>query len=204
MIRSCRVITMIALCTVLYGCATSDSAFVRVPTSPAADIGYLVFSLTGTGPASPAIDICPELHLRAISNGVAEKIETCLTKKLLPGSPAVPFPVRAGMTVSFSDPMGKIVVIGLPAGDYEFYKYYVMLPFHYTSYNSPLEFDYKFSVVPGAINYLGDLNFAIGLPIGMQLTVVDRRSRDVRLLDAQLPAYGQKEKLWCSGCVLRN
>lgn len=165
-----------------------------------------MFSITGTGPARPASDLCPSLYLRGVSNTLTETVGSCIFRKLLPGSPALPMSPPAGMTVGPDDPMGRLILIELPAGDYEFDRYSVTLAFGSgsISYNSAPSFYYKFTVMPGRVNYLGDLNFATWYPFGMQLSVLDRRARDARLLDAQLPTYGQEEKIWCNGCALSN
>jgi hypothetical protein len=196
--------SVVALLT-LASCTAPGPLFLRAPAGPPRDNGYIMFSITATGPADTAKDLCLSLHLRGISNAVAKEVSSCMTERLLPGNL-----------------IGKIVLIELPAGEYEFDAYggAEASSNDAARYSSPPGFEYEFGVASATINYLGDLNFLLKPQIGyqqigsgnftpthtlgMHFQVLDRQNRDTPLFDTQYPAYRQIEKLSCGGCALRN
>jgi hypothetical protein len=206
----------------LASCATPASLFLRAPASPLRENGYILFSITGSGLAGAARRLCLSLHLRGISNAVTKKVTSCMADWLLPGSTASAKSRAAGRVIGKADPMGKMVLIELPPGEYEFDDYEgAEASFDDDMhYSSPPGFEYKFDVASTKINYLGDLNFALtwqiesrqisGLnftptrALGMNFQVLDQQDRDAPLFDTEFPAYSQKEKIWCDGCALHN
>lgn len=180
-----------------------------------------MFAMTGTGPAAAASRLCLSLHLRGISNAVTKKVTSCMSDRLLPGSAGSAKSRAAGQAIGENDPMGKLVLIELPPGRYEFDDYEgAETSLSEVHYSSPPGFEYVFDVVSAKVNYLGDLNFALRRPSGyqrmgglsfgprrapgMHVQVLDRQDRDAPLFDARFPAYSQKEKIWCDGCALHN
>lgn len=222
MIENRVTISMAALLT-LASCATPAPLSLRAPASPPRENGYIMFSITGTGPAVAASRLCLSLHLRGTSSAITRKVTSCMAHRLLPGSTASAKSRAAGKAIGANDPMGKMVLIELPPGEYKFdgYQGVVEASFgDHVRYSSPPGFEYRFEVASAKINYLGDLNFALTRQVGyqqsgdynftptyglrMHFQVLDQQDRDVPLFDMQFPAYRQKERTLCGGCVLRN
>ncbi len=200
-------IAVVALLT-LASCATPGPLLLPAPGSSARENGYVMFSMTGSGPADAVRRLCLSLRLRGISNAITRQVTSCMRERLLPGA-------------GENDPMGKMVLIELPPGEYEFDDYEgAGASFSGVRYSAPPGFEYKFDVASATINYLGDLNFALARGIGYQqmgdlnltptqvlslhFQVLDRQDRDAPLFDTQFPAYSRKEKTWCDGCALHN
>jgi len=136
--------------------------FLRAPESSAQKTGYVTFSITETGPAGSITKFWPTLYLRGISNAISEKVAIPVTGGLLPGRPASAKSRATGMAADENDPMGKMVLVELPPADYELVGYIVTLIYPASAvvrYLSAPGFEYRFDVVPGAVNYVGDLNF---------------------------------------------
>lgn len=128
----------------------------------ARDTGYVMFSITETGLIGAVRKFCPTLYLRGTSNGITEKVALCVTKRLLPGSRALAKSRAADTAVDANDPPGKMVLVELSPGNYRFVGYFltsIYLTGDVVRYLSAPEFEYRFDVVPGSINYVGDLNF---------------------------------------------
>lgn len=158
-----RFTLLIAAFAALAACAPPPGPlFLRAPASPSRDTGYVMFSLTETGLPSTVIRFCPTLYLRGVSNAINEKVAIIVTDALLPGSASSPKVRSTDTAVDPNVPKGKIVLVELPPGDYEFVGYLVTsvyLSGNVVRYVSASGFDYKFDVVPRTINYVGDLNF---------------------------------------------
>lgn len=194
-----RVSVALTAVLLLAGCVNSPSSPVFKQLSegvPRQNVGWVMFSLTKTGPYLRYCGIWPTLYLRSFLSGIDSSV-TVERRKLRSDTPRIPIPVPGDLVLERGDPLGSIVLIELPAGQYEFYKYWAyaenagLLMSASTIVQSAPSFRYTFQVVPGKLNYLGDLNFVFS-PSGVQFQVNDERYRDMGLFAAQLPAYRGK------------
>lgn len=85
-------------------------------------------------------------------------------------------------------PVGRVVSLRLPAGEYEFYAWTLREADAYGSVeSSPARaFSYRFTVSPGGATYIGQLNLQVSEQ-GSAITVEDRRERDIALLGQKAP-----------------
>ena len=89
-----------------------------------------------------------------------------------------------GTAIPLDSPHGRLVVIQLPADEYEFYSW---IGVSSNSYMEPAkEFSIKFSVKPGKIIYLGGIVLQ-NMVTESSLHIVDPRKRDIAVLANKYP-----------------
>jgi hypothetical protein len=186
-----------ALIFVMLAATADDGPAPARPLLASPDNGWVMFSMTATGPVK-AIFI-PALHYRGRGNSTQGKIDGAHSK-LRKDTPKLPrFAGLSQAVLTRDDPLGSIKLQELPAGDYEFYAY--------TGYDSNVSlqssdgFRVPFTVTAGQINYLGNLNFSIesewsGHSGHVNFDISDMMERDLKLfrgkftLHAQVPVQG--------------
>lgn len=156
-----RTITMplvrIACCVLMFlaGVARADGV---VPPSQSTDVtnGWIMFSMTATGPVK--VLMIPTLYYHGLDNGTKGKVEGG-EHKLRRDTGKLPiFIGLSKLVLERDDPMGSIKILDLPVGEYEFDRFAAFGGNGTVVYSSP-GFRMRFTVKPGQINYLGNLNF---------------------------------------------
>jgi hypothetical protein len=213
--------TLIIAFLMLTGCATPAPRLPHASGRPSGHAGYIMFAITATGPAISTRRLCLSLDVRGIANSITEMLTSCMRHWLLPANSASRVTRESGEDIGEGDPLGKMVLMELPPGEYEFDAYTgTESSFDSRRYFSPRGFEYKFDVVATMVNYLGDLNFSLtrhstpprignlefnaARGVGLNFQVLDGQERDAPLFDTRFPGYSQMQKMWCGGCVLHN
>lgn len=85
---------------------------------------------------------------------------------------------------------GRVALLYLPAGTYEFYDWTLREPNVYggIEYSPKQAFSYRFAVSPGQATYLGRIDLDLGERGVQKLRVDDRNERDVALARGKVPA----------------
>lgn len=85
---------------------------------------------------------------------------------------------------------GRLAVLRLLPGEYEFHTWQVREPSPYgeTEYRPAREFVYRFSIKPGEATYIGRLNLHLGSGNTERITANDRQAEDMSLLGQKYPA----------------
>lgn len=85
---------------------------------------------------------------------------------------------------------GRLAVIRLLPGDYEFHTWQVREPSPYgeTEYRPARDFVYRFSIRPGEITYVGRLSLHLGQGNTERIAIEDRQAEDTDLFSKKYPA----------------
>jgi hypothetical protein len=85
---------------------------------------------------------------------------------------------------------GRVAVLRLPPGDYEFHTWRVREPDPYgeKEYKPANEFSYRFHVQPGEAMYIGRLNLYLGNNNAQRVAIEDRQADDLNLLAGKYSA----------------
>lgn len=85
---------------------------------------------------------------------------------------------------------GRVAILRLPPGMYEFYTWKATEPKPYGAleYGPPGTFSYPFEVKPGQASYLGELNLRLRGEKTYRLTLENSRDRDLALLAGRIPS----------------
>lgn len=197
-----RAAILALLALAMAGCANTPSSpeLQRLAgNAPVNSIGWVMFSLTKSGLYMEASGYDPELDLRGVTNDIDASVET-KGAKLRSDTPNIPIPVPSNYIVTHDNPLGSLVLLELPAGDYQFYRFSASATMNRGPYSvtntlkSSPAFSYRFRVIAGKVAYIGNLDFAFYVG-GTRFNVRDERDRDWKLFDAQFPAYKGKEKI---------
>ncbi len=170
-------------------------------STPPQTVGWVVFSYTQSGQTLTMVH--PYLAFRGGEGKIDGKV-TSQYRKLLPDTPRMSIPIPRDHMTSVDDPMGSIKVLELPAGQYEFYRYYGNVannpgPMVTTStvLVSPKSFSRSFNVTAGTVTYIGNLNHDYS-PEGatqpgtrgsrsVKFEIRDERDRDMKLFQSSFP-----------------
>lgn len=89
-------------------------------------------------------------------------------------------------------PVGRVASLLLPAGDYEIYTWKLSAPNEHgnVEYSPKRAFSYRFAVKPGQAVYVGQINLRLSESETQELTLDDKRERDLALLRKKLPSLG--------------
>ncbi len=170
----------IAIPLLVTGCAVSNVAQDYGP-DPRDPGGVAVVSLTRSG-------IGAQFNLFVNVRGIDRRYDTkvVITDLLTPSDWSCPV---LG-TIPDDKPCGRLAVVQLPPGEYEFYSWHGTTGSANISAGRP--FSKKFTVVAGSVIYLGNVHLAIGssgfsLRGGYQVNTADMRDRDLTLLHRKYP-----------------
>lgn len=85
---------------------------------------------------------------------------------------------------------GRLAALRLPAGHYELYTWKLREPNPYggTEYSPSHPVSYRFSVKPGQVIYIGQLNLHLSERNTQTITVDDNRGRDLAVLMEKIPS----------------
>jgi hypothetical protein len=89
--------------------------------------------------------------------------------------------------LDWESPPGRLVVLELGSGQYEFYSWAILYPsLGLTSVESRKDFSVPFAIVPGKATYVGNLHLRlIEEPLRYDFDVADKSERDLTLLRQQ-------------------
>jgi len=170
----------IAIALLLTGCAASNIARDYVPDPKHPD-GVAVVSLTRSG-------IGAQFNLFINVRGIDRQYDTkiVITELLTSSDWSCP----ALGTIAEDKPCGRLAVLRLLPGSYEFYSWSGSTGSASIWPRQP--FSKKFTVVAGTVVYLGNVHLAIGssgfsVQGGYQVRTADMRDRDLPLLHRNYP-----------------
>jgi hypothetical protein len=181
MLRAASVVRLtIAIALLVTGCAVGNIARDYGPDPKDPD-GVAVVSLTRSG-------IGAQFNLFVSVRGVDRRYDTriAVTELLTPNDWSCPV---LG-TIPEDPPCGRLAVVQLPPGMYEFYSWSGSTGSASISAGRP--FSKRFTVVAGTVIYLGNVHLAIGsggfsVQGGYQVRTADLRERDLTLLHSKYP-----------------
>lgn len=201
-----RLLLAVLLSTTLAGCATAPDLPQNYALDAARAEGVAIVSLTLTGmPLDKTSGF--EYRLREL----APRPEEAVVTKLHPASPQQHArslwdnegyrPLTRQIAVKGLDtaepldilnngkPVGRLAVLRLPPGNYEFHGWKVKAPDTHgeREYAPAQAYSYRFSIKPGAATYIGRLHLDLDGQRSQRLTLEDQRHEDLATLGKKHP-----------------
>lgn len=174
-------LTGMTCCVLMFlACIARADDLTPSPPPPAdSPNGWVMFSLTATGPVK--VLMIPTLYYRGLDNQTKGKIDGGEHKLRRDTSKLPVFIGLSKLVLDRDDPMGSIKIMDLPVGEYVFERFAVFSGDGAAVYSTP-GFRLPFTVKPGQVNYIGNLNFDFNHLPGVDFGVFgDYASRDVAL-----------------------
>ncbi|QDF96991.1 hypothetical protein CJ010_10860 [Azoarcus sp. DD4] len=138
-------------------------------------------------------------HARWLTDGAGPRAGAVPTRVAVKasGSGVMPDVVESGL------PIGRLVVLRLPAGDYELHDWKVVEPtVHGRDELAPRQGPvYRFTVEPGRAAYLGSLDLRLAGEGAHHLSVAAKAQRDLALLPAKGPAVRVSDVVYRPGAL---
>lgn len=169
---------------------------------PKAGMGTVVVSLERSG----SVDASLLLKLRPVGRSFRQMVDLDVIQAARDWSALAREPAGINQLVyaTVEAPVGRLAVLELPAGDYEFYQWqgdtllwYLISP-DYAVYSD--QFAVRFTVAPGKVTYVGGLQLELPkyIPPGLmegkyRLHTVKMDERDLALLRSKYPSVAKQE-----------
>jgi hypothetical protein len=143
--------------------------------------GIVVFTTTLSGEVASGWYLkFKVLYASSTSANPADLFEVWTTQRFLDTGELAIAPFRISIDVSDDRPLGRLHVLELKGGDYEFYSYYAS-----GSKIDTQPFSFQFKVSPGTVTYVGNVHFyqkETGYKASrINMSINDRQDRDLAL-----------------------
>jgi hypothetical protein len=169
---------------------------------PKTGTGIVVVSLERSG----SVDAALLLKLRPVGRGFRQMMPLDVIQSARDWSALAREPAGVNQLIyaTVEAPVGRLAVLELPAGEYEFYQWqgdtllWSLISPDYAVYSDP--FAVRFTVAPGKVTYAGGLQLELpkyippGLMVGQyRLHTVKMDERDLALLRSKYPFIAKQE-----------
>ena len=189
-------ITLVLTLLLLQACASAPPQIDRrLVDAIQKDRGIVFFTCTYSGMHGIIVPVT--LSLRAVGSAVTEEVDCRNTFNYLSGE-RVGVLIHPSRVFTKENPIGSIIALDLPAGDYEFFSYSGELYINSgiitsrSSIRSRPELSIRFTVLPNRQHYIGSLSFDY-LSGKFKFEVLDNKDRDLPHFKKQLPETGSRD-----------